>query len=128
MINLFTTMQTSNKIPFYLLSSHFFPIYLHESIKTSYLSSFMQKTKINTALAIVVIASAVVLIGGLAVIPVLEQAAQAQSGTHSESCVKEQGPGNPGCVATIQNPSNPNSVCDTGREFGGNQSGVRGNC
>ena len=73
-------------------------------------------------MAILLIATAVVLIGGLAVIPAAFEEAQGQ--THSEACQKEQGPGNPGCTNSFFfNPSNPNSPCDTGRELGANHTG-----
>jgi hypothetical protein len=51
--------------------------------------------------------------------------ALAQSTGHSRVCEKEQGPGNPGCVSSFANPSNPNSYCNSGREFGANHTGFR---
>jgi hypothetical protein len=88
----------------------------------------MENNTQNSVAAVFFVAVGVVVMGGLATVPAALQEAGAQSGTHSEACVKEQGRGNPGCVASIGNPSNPNALCESGRDFGGNRSGTTGNC
>ncbi len=91
----------------------------------------MVKNNVNTALAIFFVVIAVMLIGGLAVVPAALQETEAQSGTNSNVCQQPDDYNrhrfNQACLGTLDNPSNPNSACDDGREFGANKTG-RANC
>ena len=85
----------------------------------------------NTVSEIFFVVIAVMLTGGLAVVPAALQEAEAQSGTNSKVCQQPDDYNrhrfNQACLGTLDNPSNPNSACDDGREFGANKTG-RANC
>jgi len=74
-------------------------------------------------MAIFFVVTAVVMIGGLAVIPAIQEVAEAQSTTHSQSCEPGRGASFQSCSAPRNNPSNANSICNSGREFGANLTG-----
>ena len=92
----------------------------------------MEKTNGSTAMAIFFLATAAMLIGGLAsMVTISPREVQAQSGTNSNVCQQPDDYNrhrfNQACLGTLDNPSNPNTACDDGREFGANKTG-RANC
>ena len=81
----------------------------------------------NASIAIIALVAALSLLGLVMVLVANNlslQEAEAQSGTHSQSCEEgRRGASFQSCVAPRNNPSNPNSICNDGREFGANLTG-----